>query len=277
MNDDFWREKLPKRVLYQRWIVAKAYAVVVQGKMEEECMKRLGWNGRIVTIRTPKITCTITQQEAERQHNTLYRKVMDTYTLELMPSNMRNMVRQLITAGITGDTRWTEGDMVTLQEEQWRQLLCYAHQEHISDTIRRGANLFRLDVPDIDVAHIDYFKPEGLEPVQSIESAIGSSFATENDRLLATFRHLRRLILRRRLSIAHLVELDKELRFHQIEEQRLADDLEDRRLLKWAARLMQLMADLTGLTEGFMPVEPLNDRLTRHLRRQVENRLRIVY
>ena len=276
INEAYWKEKLPKKLLYQRWIVRHAYVVVIQGKMEEECMKRLGWNPRLEIIRNPEITHTITRQEAEHRHNVLYRKVMDTYTWELMSDQMREMIRQLIKAGITGDTRWTDGDMVTLDQEQWRQLLCFAHHEQITDVIMRGANLFRLHVPYLEVEEIDWFKPEGHEKVESIESVIGSSFASENDRLIATFRLLRKLIARRRLSLAHLVELDKELRFHHIEEERLHEELQDRNLLKWAARLMQVMAEKTGLTEGFMPVAPLNDRLTRQLLRQVENRLRII-
>ena len=276
MNEAYWKEKLPKKLLYQRWIVRHAYVVVIQGKMEEECMRRLGWNSRLEIIRNPEITNTITQQEANKRHNILYRKVMDTFTYELIPEQIREMIRQLIKAGITGDTRWTEGDMVTLDQEQWRQLLCFAHQEQITDVVMRGANLFRLQVPYLDMEQIDWFKPENYEQVQSIESVIGSSFASENDRLIATFRLLRKLITRRRLCLAHLVELDKELRFHHIEEERLCEELEYRHLQKWAARLMQVMAEVTGLTEGFMPVPPLNDRLTRQLRRQVENRLRIV-
>jgi hypothetical protein len=38
---------------------------------------------------------------------------------------------------------------------------------------------------------------------------------------------------------------------------------------------MQLMSDLTGLTEGFMPVPPLNNRKTRQLRTTIDNHLKI--
>ena len=275
INENYWKEKLPKKLLYQRWIVSKAYAVVVQGKMEKECLMRLGWNPRLVVIRNPQITSSITPQEANRQHVVLYRKVMDSNTLELMTDQTRHMLKQFIKAGITGDDRWIDGDLITLGSEEWRQILCYAHQEHLTDIVRHGISVLHFDAPDLDVENIPFFLPEDYEDVPSIEGAIGSSFVSENERLMTTFRQLKKLFMHQRLTIAHLVELDKELRFHDFQEERLYEDLEIRGLQKLAARLMQLMAEKTGLTEGFMPVTPLDDRITKRMRRQIENRLKI--
>ena len=42
----FWKEKLPKRIAYQKSIVEQAYAVIVQGNMELECIAQLAWNKR---------------------------------------------------------------------------------------------------------------------------------------------------------------------------------------------------------------------------------------
>ena len=109
----------------------------------------------------------------------------------------------------------------------------------------------------------------------SIESVIGISFVSENERLLATFKHLRKLVLRRQLTIMHLIELDKELRQHDCEEDKLCEKLGEHNLQKLAGRLMQVMQDLTGFTEGFMPVPPLDDRITKRIRQQVENHLKI--
>ena len=275
MKEGYWNDKLPKELLYQRWIVKKSYAVIVQGKMEEECLRRLGWNSRLVIIRNPQITNTISQQAAEKQQEQVYRKVMDSNQLELMSDKIRHMLRLFIKAGITGDKRWIDEELISLDTEQWRQILCYAHQEQLSDVVRRGILALRYDAPDIQASDIDYFVPDGYEMPTTIEHVIGSSFVTENDRLLATFRQLRKLWLRRRLTIAHLVELDKELRFHPFDEERLCEDLKEYHLLKLAARLMRLMADFTGITEGFMPMAPLNDRITQQMRKQINNHLTI--
>ena len=275
MKNDYWKEKLLKRLLYQRWIANNAYAVIVQGKMEEECLRQLGWNTRLIIIRNPEITNTITYQEAERQQQQVYRKVMNSNPLELMTVSTRQMLRLFIKAGITGDKRWIDEDLTTIEPNEWHKVLCFGYQEGVMDFVKRGIRVLNYDLPDFDVSKEEYFVPDTYEELKSIEQSIGSSFVSENDRLLATFRYLRKLWQRRHLTIAHLAELDKELRFHECNEERLREDLQERGLMKFASRLMQLMNELTGLTEGFMPIYPLNDRLTRQMRKAIDNHLKI--
>ena len=93
-----WKEKLPKRILYQRDIIRRAYAVIIQGKMEDECMKRLGWNPRTVIIRNAVITQSTTPKEMAAQTLAVYRKVMDSNQLELMDDDMRDMLLDIIMA-----------------------------------------------------------------------------------------------------------------------------------------------------------------------------------
>lgn len=270
-----WKEKLPKRLLYQRDIVQKAYAVIIQGKMEQECMERLEWNRRTVIIRNAVITSSISKQEMARQTFTLYRKVMDSNPWELMDDDMHTMLRNVITAGITGDRRWLVTDDRLPAVIQWRLLLCYAHQEHISDVIERGLRVLGIDAPDIDTTKIEYFLPDDYKHAELVGHVIGNQFASENERLIATFRQIRKFTSNNQLGIMHLVELDRELRQHSCNEEQLNEELKERRLWKSASRMMQLMAHFTGLTEGFMPVVPTSDRTTKALRRQIENHLKI--
>ena len=277
MKDNYWNEKLPKQLLYLKRMVQQSYAVIIQGKMEEECMRKLGWNDRTVIIKNAIITQSITRQEMARQTFHIYRKVMDSNQLELMDEEMQSTLQQLIITGVTGSRQWLAEEPHSAPDtlEKWRLLLCYAHQEKITNTILRGIQVMNFQAPDFDVEKIDYFLPSGYETPHSIESVIGISFVSENDRLLATFKYLKKLVLRNQLTIMHLIELDKELRQHDCEEDRLCEKLEEQNLLKMAGRLMQVMHDLTGFTEGFMPVPPLNDRITKRIRLQVENHLKI--
>lgn len=270
-----WKEKLPKRLLYQRSIIRQAYAVVIQGRMEQECMEQLGWNPRCVIIRNSIVTCSITPQEMAHQTFALYRRIMDSNPWELMTEETRQAAGCILKAGITGDSRWLKQEGVTPIVNQWRELLCFAHQEQILDVVQRGIRILRLDPPDIDVKKIVCFMPDDYTPSETIQSAIGLQYATENERLLATFRHLKKLVTAKKLSIMHLVELDHELRLHSCEEAELADTLRARRLWKLACRLMALMRDKTFLTEGFMPVPPIDDRFMRQMKRQIEERLKI--
>ncbi len=275
IKDGYWNEKLPKKMLYQKWLVKSAYAVIVQGKMEEKCLQQLGWNPRLLIIRNPLITNSITQQEADRQTEVLYQKVMDSNTWELMTEQTRLMLKLFLKAGITSDARWVTEDLITLGQEEWRQLLCYAHQEQLTDTLKHGARVLNYEVPDIKAENFDYFVPETYKEVTTIEKNIGLSFESEHKRLMATFRHLKKLWQQRQVTISHLAELDKELRFHNVDEEKLQDRLLEQHILKSAGRFMQLMADLTGLTEGFMPVPPVNDYITRRMKKQVLEHLKI--
>ena len=277
MDDGYWKEKLPKRLLYQKRLIQQAYAVVIQGKMEEECLRKLGWNPRAVIIKNALITHSTTLQQMASQTFRLYRKVMDSNPWQLMSDELKSIAQQYLKVGITGDVRWMGDERYPAPstQEDWRLLLCYAHQEQLMEPLRQGLRIMGVEAPDLDLERIDCFYPDGYEAPKSIESVIGMMFASENDRLMATFRHLRKLVLRRQLTMMHLIELDKELRHHTCDEELLAETLKEQNLYKLAGRLMQVMQSLTGFTEGFMPVPPLNDRLAKALQKQVENHLKI--
>ena len=274
-EEDYWKEKLPKRLLFQQSIVRQSYAVLIQGDMERECMEKLRWNSRCTIIRNAIVTNSIQPQEMARQTFAIYQKILDSNTLELMEDETRAALKNLLKAGITGDLRWLDDRTGIHDATEWRKVLCYAHQEHITDIIRRGIRVMELDAPDIDVEHIPYYLPDGYQEVESIQHAIGNQFASENDRLVATFRTIRHLLGNRQLRISHLVELDQELRRHSCEEDLLAEMLHERKLWITARRMMQLLAWKTGLTEGFMPMPALNDREARRISRQMDNNLKI--
>ena len=270
----FWDEKLPKRIAYQKSVVEHAYAVIVQGNMELEYIQRLGWNKRCVIIRNALITNTITPREMARQTFEIYQRIIDSNPLQLMNTNTRKFVKRLITVGITGDERWTMNDDVPMLGD-WRQILCYAHQEQIMPTIQRAVRTLNLLLPDITPDKIPYFMPDSYVETKSIQKTIGNQFVSENDRLIATFKFIKKLISNRQLSIKHLIELDIELREHPCDEGLLAEQLQERGLIKLAARCMQLTYEFTGLTEGFMPIPPLNDHITKKYKFLINNHLTI--
>lgn len=273
-QQNFWKEKLPKRIAYQQSVIERAYAVIVQGNMELECMKKLGWNQRCVIIRNALITNSITPREMARQTFDLYQRVIDSDPMQRMNDNTQNFVKYLMTIGITGDVRWLKDEEAPMLGD-WRQILCYAHQEQIMPTILRAVRTLNLILPDIDASQIPYFLPDHYAETQSIQQTIGNQFVSENERLIATFKVIKKLIANHQLSIKHLIELDIELREHSCDEAKLAEQLQERGLIKLAARMMQLMNDFTGLTEGFMPIPPLNDRITQKWYEKIENHLSI--
>ena len=276
VEEHYWKEKLPKKLLFQRNIVESAYAIIIQGKMEEECIKKLGWNNRLEIIRNPIITHSTTSSEMAYKTYCIYRKVLDSHTIGLMREQTRILLRCFIKAGITGDSRWVTDDLIDINDpEQWRYILIYAHYENISGMVLRGAHLLNYQVPDMDIHKISCFLPKNYEMPKSVQDAIGMQYASENDRLIATFKHVRKLVLHHQLTISHLCEIDRELREHDVEEDHLTEALKEAKLYKIACRIMQLLDDYTGIDEGFMPIPPLDDRITKRIRQQIYNHLKI--
>ncbi len=277
IDKDYWKEKLPKRILFQRRIIQRAYAVIIQGKIEEECFAKLGWNQRTVIVRNVLFTHSISRKEMASQIYGIYRRVMDSNPLKLMDTDTRRLTQQLIKTGVTGNRKWLTEEILSQPDtlDKWRLLLCYAHQEQITDTIRRGLYIFGYDAPDLDIQKITYFLPDNFKQAETINKAIGLSFVSENDRLMATFRYISKLIDHRQLSIMHLVELDKELREHSCDEDALCDRLEEQHMMKLTGRIMAVLQHTTGLTEGFMPLPPRDDRVAKRICKQVENHLNI--
>ena len=276
VNHHFWKEKQPKRLLFVKRLVQKAYAVIIQGKMEEECMHELGWNKRTVIIRNSLVTHSITNEDMAQQMALIYQKVMDSNPWELMTDDTKKTLQQLIKVGITGDERWLGEPYINITDhDQWRRLYCYIHQEQIADVVRRGLLQLRIDPPDFDIRQMTCYMPDDYESAKTIEEAIGMQYATENERLLATFRHLRKLEQHRKLTVMHLIELDKELRNHDCEEELLCEALQSHQLYNFARRLLQLTYERTGLTKGIMPVTPKNDWQTRRMRKYIDNHLKI--
>lgn len=276
IRERYWTEKLPKNLLFQKRIIQQSYVIVVQGEMERDYVCKLHWNPRCVIIRNSIITSSIQEQEMKRQLAALYRQVMDTYTLNLMTDATKNTFKQLLKCGITGDVRWLKESVVNIaDQEQWRMALLYAYHEQVLDVIKKGISVMQLSSPDFSHYDTPVFLPYKHQKGQSIGSAIGMQYASENDRLLATFTHLRKLNVSNMLRLMHLVELDKELRTHDAVEDALCENLQKHNLLKFSARVMQLMKDFTGLEEGFMPVPPLNDRITKTMNIQIQNNLKL--
>lgn len=276
MDERYWKEKLPKRFLFQKDIVERAYAVIIQGRMEEECIRELGWNPRLEIIRNPVITHSISPSEMAYKTYCVYRKVLDSHTIDLMRDETRQLVRCFIKAGVTGDSQWVTDDLYEMNDsEQWRYVMIYAHYENINNIVRRGAYLLNYRIPDIEARNITCYLPKNYESAKTIQDAIGLQYASENDRLMATFKQVHKMMVHRQLTICHLCEIDRELREHDVEEDQLCETLREARLYKTACRTMQLLAEWTGFDEGFMPLPPLDDRITRQISKQIYNYLKI--
>ena len=253
-------EKLCKTLLWQRRMVECAYAVIAQGNMEAEALRQLGWNPRIEIIRNAVITNSITSEAMVQHTREVYCKVMDSNTVELMNDDARRLLAMLLKAGITGDKRWVAGQPPDVEETEWRRLLIYADHENVRTVVDAGCHVLGVKPPYIETGKIKSYLPTayGLPKVEAHDVA---GITAE--------------MHKKPLTLKHFVELDRALRYTDVDDDWLCDALAESHQQKYFRRLLQVLTEQTGLDEGFWPAEPINDRQTRTIRNLLNNHLRI--
>lgn len=253
-------EKLSKTLLWQRRMVESAYVLIAQGPMESKALTELGWNPRIENIRNAVVTNIITPEAMRRQTLDVYRKVLDSNTIELMSEDSRQLMTMLLKAGITGDRRWTEGEAPEISETEWRRLLVYAEHENVRTVIDRGTHAMGIRVPYIDTAHIKSYLPTNYQ-LPKVDNHTVEGIVSE--------------IHQGPMTLRQLIELDRALRRPDADDVQIVEVLTEKRLIRYFRHLLQLLSEVTLLDEGFMPASPINDKQTERLRRQLLTHLRI--
>ena len=75
--------------------------------------------------------------------------------------------------------------------------------------------------------------------------------------------------------LLHLIELTRELYRDNVNDDKTRELLEKKKMSRFAGRLMQVLNEQTLLDEGYMPVDPVNDRGTARIMTHINNMLRI--
>lgn len=264
------QENISKTLLWQRRTVEHAYAVILLGKFEHENFRKLGWNQRTEQIHNAVITNAITQAEMCTQTFAVYQKVMDSNTLEQMDEESLRALTIIIKVGIMGDRRWVKDINIDDAHIDWRRLLIYAEHEHISNYVDYGISILGLSTLSIDVSRIAAYFPDHYERPKPIKDVVGDYDGNETDYLVRIIRQINKQPL-----LLHLIELTRELYRDNVNDELLTEKLEDKKLLAYAARLMQVLSEQTLIDEGYMPLAPKDDRQTEHIRRMLTNHLKI--
>lgn len=250
----YWREKLPRLLLYQRPIAKRAYAVVAMGRMEAKCLKRLNYNPRMETVLNSLITEALTDSQMASEMHAIYRKVLDSNVWPLMEEQTKMAIRAFVKTGNACDERWIEptehAAIDGLTQDEWRKIALYAHQEGILDTVSRGIDIAGKRLPDIDLDAVPHYLPQRYSPAQ----ALSPQGKDNNETFINAIKAMHKLYRANKLAIRHIVELDALIRANEFAEDKLADSLSEKHLLTFAGSAMKALADLTGLEEGLMPV-----------------------
>ena len=262
------QEKFHKTALWQKPFVEKAYALIAFGKMEQQYLEELKWNPRIEVIHNAVITNSTTREKMCSQTFTVYQKVLDSNVLEQMDEATQQLMATIIKAGTLGDRRWVE--LTVPETVDWRRMLIYAEHQNIRNYVDYGINILGLSAVSLDTEHLPAYFPESYQRPKSIKNLIDDYKGDETDYLLRMIRQIEKQPL-----LLHLIELTRELYRDTVNDGLLQEALEEKKLTKFTSRLMQVLHEQTLLDEGYMPIEPLDDRGTQKIRESITNHLKI--
>ena len=256
--------------LMMREYLSRAYAVITLGKMETKAFDTYGYTPRIEEIHNAVTTNTITPAEMAAKTFAVYQKVMDSNTLELMDSNTLAALKAIIKVGMMGDKRWVDASTFDPRLINWRHLLVYAEHENIVNYVDYGIRKLDLSAPLIDTQKIAAYFPNNYSRPKPIKELAGDYQGDQTDYLMRIIRQVLK-----HPTLLGAIELSRELYRDNVNDDLLAEKLEEAGLTKSAARLIQVLADFILLDEGFMPIAPLDDKLTDKLRNNLRNHLKI--
>ena len=286
VKQDYWKSRLPRIIAYQKRIVNDAFAVVVMGKMEENCMKHLGWNTRIEVVRNSMITDTITDKEMARKMLYIYNKVMDSHTFALLGEGERLAFASLIKAGISRDARWlTDNENASISRLSacgWRRIIIHAFHTSITDTIADGIDTLGISHPDIKPEEIPCYLPKtekrkGLfnKEIKPLPAVIADDKGDHTESFSNFIKSLHKHAGMGHLTIKDIIETAYQMRHVSIDERLFNEKMNEKSLDKFVSSLMQIMIDYTRMEEGFLVAPPRNNRRTRRLAAMLDDEKKI--
>ena len=235
------------------------FVVIARSKMEQRALDCQ----RCEVVLNPIITRSTTPEACARQMLAIYRRVLQSDVLPLMSDATRRALQLLLAAAVSNDRRWL-GDSgrraeETLQQADFQQLYIYTHHEGVQSLLQRGLGVLGYKAPPMEP--FASYLPEGYtQPAPMTDADIPS--------LLADLKANGPSLLR-------LCELAQALRSDDLDEAMLLRRLDEQRLTPFMASVLQLLAEQTMLTEGFMPCQPADNALTAQLRQQLQQRQHI--
>ena len=268
LEDKPLQEKFHKTALWQKPFVEKAFALIAFGKMEQQYLIKLNWNPRIEVIHNAVITNSTTTEKMCAQTFAVYQKVMDSNVLEQMDDDTQQLMATIIKTGTLGDRRWVE--LQVPETIDWRRILIYAEHQNIRNYIDYGINLLGLSALSLDTEQLPAYFPKSYQRPQSIKTMIGEYKGNETDYLVRMIRQIEKQPL-----LLHLIEFTRELYRDTVDDDALQEAIEEKGLTKFTGRLMQVLHEQTLLDEGYMIVDPINDRGTQKIRESISNHLKI--
>ncbi|MGN1253529.1 MAG: glycosyltransferase [Prevotella sp.] len=276
----------------QRHLVEHAALVHVCGKLEHENFLALGWNKRVAVVKNPVLTSQITFASAAAQIVALYRKVIDSNTQLCLRPQTQELLGTLLQTGIDPHASVLNADIQkngvgaivqhisAFQAEDWRRILLYADQEHVSGQLFQAFDAIQVQYPSLNTQEIDRFEgkakyPEGalvtdtlLSKNLLLKNKVKDVFANNGKaekQLCLAMLNLHYELQHRTLPLSHLMDFYLLARFSDVDEDAVRDMIKRLGIEDFAARLTSILSSFLSLPEGFWIFQPKKGARTKRL------------
>lgn len=291
VKDKYFCIKLPKLIVYQRYIIRNSICLHVVNSQEREGLLSFGWhpnikarlslNKNVITIQTFGFEDATFLRHMTEELLRLYQKVIDSNPFWMMKEEEVHAEDMLLNAGLTyghNSKILTEDDVNKINKftaETWRRIILHSSDQNILDFVLAGAKLNGISVPSLQPGSIERF-PADFNPNGDTELTENETAKTlmSDDAIPPIERHICITILtvlskikNRQALRSDLASLYKAIRFNNFDEALICKKIQEFRISKRTARLLQILSERYGLEEGFMFTEPLNDKETNKIRK----------
>lgn len=276
----------------QRHLVQHAAVVHVGGKLEYENFLALGWNKRVAVVKNPVLTSQITFSSAAAQIEKLYRKVIDTNVQLCLQSQTQELMGTLLQTGIDPHVASLNPDLQqegaaavvkhisAFTAEDWRRILLYADQEHVSDQLKQAFDAFQVPYPSLNTQEIDRFEgtaryaegplenkvllSKNLLLKNKVKDVFANNGAAEQQLCLALL-NLHYELQHHTMPLSHLIDCYQLARFSDVDEDAVREMMRRLGIEDFASRLTSILSSFLSLPEGFWIFQPKEGTKTKRL------------
>ncbi len=304
--ENYFTSKLPKLLAYQYRMVKSAYAIHAITRQECEDLKVLSpFNNiacmlsrktrstahttetgkdstcRIVTIPHYAISGGISEDKMAAGLISLYNKVIDSNPFLFMDNDEIKAEDLLLTYGIMADKTCMQADkeseslFASLNSDSWKRIMLHSADEGITGYVKKGADALGIPREHTDIGEIARFQKNNYRvktTCGNFEKKLDYIRPELPDKEKNLCVMLCSALSKARTGSLHrsdLSELCMSLRFNDYDEDLLRKAVSKLGIKGKIARLFQILMERYGLGEGFVFMDPINDKGTRKLKNKL--------
>ena len=281
-----------KMILYQKDMTRRASAIQVCDEEEGKYIIDQRLSRNVTYIGVPVDREDSQYQEYANELIALYHKVLNTDSSRHLDVNCREAVSALLHLSMSKANErqpLCAEDILNLRSlspVQWRRILLFGREQGILGQLTDGIVRMQIGNANIDLEDVPQFAPiytkskgelpgdvllSGSKRMRSrIDDAVGRNEPVVRTICVMLF-NIKYHLAQHSLSLRHLCDIYELLSNFEVDEYKLQTAMNRLGVSKLCGRICTVLAETAYLSEGFMPVEAIDDKGTEKIRQNLVN------